>query len=275
MKRIISIMLLAGLTLAAVFSQTTEIKRSEQNARQVRQFESDWIAADLNGDRDWLKRFDNGKLLAVPTDEEFKNRTRQLSEMIESAVANNPARAADIKVRVTGNISVFGGSESESGGNMVSGNRSYNFLDTFNKRGGKWQIIATHFSRVSDATGENSEQTLTRLERELNAAIARKDAAKFQRLAADDFNGIESRGGIFNKSQTINGFETGGNDVEPAIPADLKIKIYGDAATVTGYLLMSDNGKEENGSRKLAFTDVWIKRNDQWQIVNRQTAGVL
>jgi ketosteroid isomerase-like protein len=267
MKRILLIFTLVALATFFVFNQTQAAGQNDKDAQNLKQFESDWIIASLNRDNSWLERFYSGKLNIFSTNEAVKERASQLGEMIESAIANNPAQASDIKVRVTGNIRVLGGSESESGGNMVSGNRSYDFLDTLNKRNGKWQIIATHFSRASETAVENVEQTIRRIEEQWNEAAVKKDVSTLARIIADDFVGIEGTGRIINKAQAV----SSDNSFQSDNLEDIKITVFGDTAIVTGRRTI----KGEGNNPKLLFTNVWVRRNGQWQVVNSQSTRIL
>jgi hypothetical protein len=205
-------------------------------------------------------------LIIPTTDDALAGRARQTTEMIDPKL-----KPEEMKIRISGNITLL----------TNGGNRSYYFLDTFNKRGGKWQIIATHFSRVSDSKNENNienniennnenvEQTIMRLERERSDAAFRKDDAAMRRILADDFIAVESSGRILSKAQIISETERSG-DARSGATGDIKVKVYGETAVVTGRSLMKGENGEIDSDVKLLFTSIWAKRSGQWQAVNYQ-----
>lgn len=263
MKRIIVVMLLMTAILITVFGQKQgEARKSDTAAQQLKQFEGDWLTAILNGDKAWLEHFFAGESVVVPFENDaVKNRARETAELIDPKL-----KPEEMKVRITGNITVLTNSAGGTGG----ANRSYYFLDTFNKLGGKWQVIASHFSQNLEPEGENTEQAVIRMERELSAATGKKDVSALNRILADDFSGIESSGSVFDKAQTINDIASGVENVQSGTPENLKVKIYGDTAVATGRLSVSSKKNEGDYNLKMLFTDIWTKQNGQWQIVNHQ-----
>lgn len=257
--------------MAAAFSafaqQRDEIKQSDKFARQIGQFESDWLTASLNVDNAWIERFFTGRLfVAAVENEAVKNRTRGVLEIIDPQL-----KPEEMKVRIAGNITVLTNRATETG----SSNRSFYFLDTFNKRGGKWRIIASNFSPAAVSINETDEQIIMRNEREWGDAAVKKDSAELRRSIADDFTGVESSGEIFDKARFINNIESGaGGNIQSGAPEDLKVRIYGDTALATGRLSIKDEKMPAADNLKLFFTDVWTKQDGRWQIVNRQATPI-
>jgi ketosteroid isomerase-like protein len=171
-------------------------------------------------------------------------------------------KSDEMKVRISGNVTLL----------TNGGNRSYYFLDTFNRRDGKWQIIATHFSQTPQQNAENVEQTIMQTERDFIAMTLRKDAAGLARIVAEDFSGVESSGRVVDRIQFTNDVKSG--IVQTNTPEDLKVRIYGDTAIVTGRLLTKGKGNDADNNLQLLLTDVWAKRGGQWQIVNRQITQI-
>ena len=251
---------IAGLLIAIAFSafaqKQDKANPDEKIAYILSQFESDWLTASLNQDRAWLDRFFAGKLIVIPFESDaLKNRTRETIELIDPKL-----KSEEMKVRITGNVTLL----------TNAGNRSYYFLDTFNRRGGKWQVIATHFSRTPEPNNENIEQTIMQMEREWNTLTVKRDAAGLRRIIAEDFVGVESSGSAFNKAQIINVIQSGSGDFQSEAAEDLKVRVYGDTAIVTGQFSIKSKKKDADDNLKLLFTNVWTKRDGQWLIVSRQ-----
>lgn len=255
---------MTALMIVAAFSAFAqgqdEAGRNEKNLQQLKQFESDWLTASLNQDKAWLERFLAGKFLVIPFEKDaVKNRSRDTVEMIDPQL-----KPGEMKVRISGNITLL----------TNGGNRSYYFLDTFNKRDGKWQVIATHFSQTPPQAAENDEQTIMQMERERIAMTLKNDIAGLNRIIADDFSGVEISGRVVDKTQLINDIKSSDNDTQSETAESLKVRIYGDTAIVTGTSLTKGKSKDGDYNLRILFTNVWAKRGGQWQIVNRQATQI-
>jgi hypothetical protein len=270
MKRVLLLTALFALIISAAFGRQ---QSDERAARELRDFERDWITADMNRDNKWLEKFLKGRFFVVPPLSEsnsVKSRALEIAETIETVIPRDLLTPKNMKVRITGKVSVLTNSPEANAGMEA---RSYSFLDTFNKQNGKWQLIASNFS--ADSTVANGEQILIQSERELSNAIVKKDIAVMGRLIADDFTGVENSGQITNKFQVINEISTGENTVQTDSRTDLKVRIFGNTAIVTGRLRTIGSRKERNYNHQSTFTDTWINRNGEWQIVNYQATPIL
>src|SRR3982750_630176 len=107
------------ITTAVVFPQ------SAGNAATFQGFEADWLTAILNHDEIWLHKLSEGKLKFIAAEksglEERQRRVEDLSVGLSSTQS---------KVRISGTIRVLSNEPGRS--------RSFDFLDTFNKKNGKW-----------------------------------------------------------------------------------------------------------------------------------------
>lgn len=244
--------------LAAVF-QAFGQKQKEKAAQQLKSFESDWLPASLNQDKTWFEQFLEGRLKAVPVEKDsITNRQRATVELIDPKL-----KPGEMKFRISGTITMPAN----------GGNRSFYFLDTFNLRGGKWEVIATHFSQTPPPEKtENAEQTIIEMERERRRMIIEKDSAGLRRIIAEDFSAADASGRISDKAQFINSIES--FEMPPANVEDLKVKIYGETAVVTGKFPSKTEIKDDRSNRKTLFTAVWVKRAAQWQMVNYQATQI-
>jgi ketosteroid isomerase-like protein len=51
---------------------------------------------------------------------------------------------------------------------------------------------------------------------------------------------------------------------------EMKVHLNGDTAVVTGVLLTRGSGKDGGFDRRYRFTDTWLLRNAQWQLIAAQ-----
>jgi ketosteroid isomerase-like protein len=119
---------------------------------------------------------------------------------------------------------------------------------------------------ISSAASE-----ITKLEEERNQAILHGDVAALDRLTSDDYTFITLRGELRTKSEILKGFASGSFRYESRQISDLKVRLYGDTAVVTGRSVQKgiENGKDYSGN--YWFTRVYVKQNGRWVTVALQT----
>lgn len=127
-----------------------------------------------------------------------------------------------------------------------------------------------------ETTMDERENEILKLEEELTWTEMRLDVAALDRIYADDIMVTAPIGICVDKTAVMNEVREA---AEKAIVGrydkdDLKVRTYGDTA-VTSYRIAAE--AEFEGAkikRQLCITNVWMKRNENWQIVARHTAGL-
>ncbi len=142
----------------------------------------------------------------------------------------------------------------------------------------RWLLVPTlvALSVVSPGAAQApsaTDQTVLKLDRELIDALFTKDRTAFEPLLADDYVYIHSNGTVANREQEI--AQTMASDVKWTASklSGLKIRVYGDAAIVTGTLTHTGSAKGYVGGARLV-THLWVKRNGRWQTVGGQSTVV-
>jgi ketosteroid isomerase-like protein len=110
------------------------------------------------------------------------------------------------------------------------------------------------------------ERTLFRLEDQWTQALVRRDAATFDRLLAPRFVYTENDQ-VMTKAQLIDGVVRGSDTVASAANEDMKAYVYGNAAVVTGWLVVKGRGKDGAFNRRYRYTDTWVQRSGRWQVI--------
>lgn len=127
---------------------------------------------------------------------------------------------------------------------------------------------------TTQASTETVEQTIRRLETERSQAILRGDFATLERIYADDFSMVGTSGAVRNKAQFIADHKSGALKTESQTFADVNVRVYGDAAIVTGLMTQKGRDKGKDVSGQIRFTRVYVKRNGQWQFVAAHNSRV-
>lgn len=149
-------------------------------------------------------------------------------------------------------------------------NARFRATSTFVKRDGRWQAVSTqHTPIVSAASADKSkaEQELQQFVGVLVAAFERNDAAALDRFYAGDFIGTTLAGEIFDKAVILGVIKSGAYKYESVEVDEIKIRIYGEAATVhsRARIKLRINGRPEE--RFTRGTATLVKRQGQWRIV--------
>ena len=127
---------------------------------------------------------------------------------------------------------------------------------------------ASVLARSSD---DKSRDEIMALEKTRNQAILRGDAATLERMTSDDYTFITLRGEMRSKAEIVKGFSTGSFKYDSREISDLNVRVFGDAAVVTGRANQrgAENGKDYSGD--YWFTRVYVKRGERWVTVALQT----
>ena len=121
-------------------------------------------------------------------------------------------------------------------------------------------------------SGKNPvEENLIQMEQDWSQADLQKDAAALNRILADDWIGIDFEGTILNKAQALQGIGSGSGALQSTVLRDMKIRVYGNTAVVTGTDTEKGEYHGKDSSGKYCWTDVFVRRNGRWQAVSSQS----
>jgi ketosteroid isomerase-like protein len=115
------------------------------------------------------------------------------------------------------------------------------------------------------------EQALMQMERDWTDASLKKDATAMDKIVADDWIGLDFQGKSVTKAQIIAEMKSGASSSTSIDLADMKVRVFGDTAVVTGGDTEKSTYKGKDSSGKYVWTDVFMKRNGRWQAVASQS----
>ena len=131
-------------------------------------------------------------------------------------------------------------------------------------------LMAQKSAEVSKAEG-----VLLAMEKTWTDAIQKKDLAAVNLLLAEEYMIIDDEGLVRDKATTLSRLKSSDNDISTAVVDELKVKLYGNVAVVTGRQTEKSVEKGKNTSGSYRYTDVWVKRGSGWQVVNTHESKVL
>jgi len=121
---------------------------------------------------------------------------------------------------------------------------------------------------------ESVEQDLIKLENEWADAWVKRDVAFFDRIMADDYTWTSPWGHVTTKAQNLALVKSGRDVVTSWVLADMKVRVYGDTAVVTGRDTVKETYKGEDVSGQNRWTHTWVKRAGRWQCVAAHSSEI-
>lgn len=117
-------------------------------------------------------------------------------------------------------------------------------------------------AREPDRTADRKE--IMAGEQVWSQAFVKGDADAIRPLLADDFQGIDSNGVVYDKSRLLNEVKAGPNSTSDTL-GTVVVRFYGDTAIAQGaeHEVGAPPEKEERDS---LWTDVWVKKDGHWRI---------
>ncbi len=136
--------------------------------------------------------------------------------------------------------------------------------------------LALALATSSMASAQTVEQQLTKLENDWAKATITKDYAVLDKVMSDDFTSSgDPDGSVATKAQEIASMKSGEAVFSSYKYSDLKVRVYGTAAVVTGLQTFGMQMKGKDASGTFRFTDTWVKKGDSWQCVVEQSSKVV
>jgi ketosteroid isomerase-like protein len=121
-----------------------------------------------------------------------------------------------------------------------------------------------------DTKSVSVEQELVKLENEWAEAWVKHNVAFFERIEADDYTWTSPQGEVWTKPRDV-AFVRSLDSVKDItmsyVTTEVKVRVYGDAAVVTGLDTIKETNKGKEVNRQERWTNTWVKRSGQWQCV--------
>ena len=136
-------------------------------------------------------------------------------------------------------------------------------------------VTAAAMPARGQGAGPSVEDQLKKMEKDRAAAVVKGDVATVEKLTSDDYILINANGQLSDKPTTMNNIKTGNIKLTANDVSDLKVRVYGNTAVVTG----KSNATGSIGGRELKgpvmFTRVYVKNNGKWQSVAFQQTPIV
>ena len=135
-------------------------------------------------------------------------------------------------------------------------------------------LILAFLLVAAGAVHADDPAEVQRLDKEICVATWTADAVWFEENLADDYVLITPTGMVKTKRDVIRELATPGMKMEAFEPFDVQIRMYGDAAVVTGRMRQRFVLGGMRYANDLRYTDVYMKRKGKWQLVSAHASTV-
>lgn len=216
---------------------------------------TDYVYSDPQG-----KMFDRAANL-----EQLKKEWANTTYKMLSAGTENP------KVKVMGNTALITADWTYSSQALAQGAEPHNdrgrYTGVYEKRDGKWLLIAEHFSEAPHDR-KLMEQQVLKAGIEYAQIIKNQDAVGIERVLADEYMFTNERGKVKNKAEDIAEYKKGETKFEVADITDQKVRVIGNGAAVeTGSFHIKGTNKGKAFDTNERYTTVWVWPGGRWQVV--------
>jgi ketosteroid isomerase-like protein len=132
-------------------------------------------------------------------------------------------------------------------------------------------VVAASMHCVAAAGPADDGARLRGLDRELNRAIAQRDAQRVGELLAEDWVSVSGVGQLRSKADVLAELAFADIDYQDSESRDVLVRIWGDTAVVTGTRHQRYRIRGAQQDVTLRYTDTWTREGDTW----RQVSGHL
>lgn len=141
-------------------------------------------------------------------------------------------------------------------------------------------VIATLFLMVGGHPdvladlAKTSAASILALKQRFNSALMERNEKTFDELLADELIHIGFEGQIVGKKEYMSFFKTGAWRYLKYQPSKVSVKVFADAAVVTGRVDRVIRINEVETSGAFAFTHVWSRERNTWRLKSSQVTTV-
>ena|SRR5439155_14131693 len=130
-------------------------------------------------------------------------------------------------------------------------------------------LIPLALPSVTSAQAVNAKPQITALENAWIKALVAHDAAAFDRMLAPSFLYTENDK-VYTKADLIRDLTTSTDSVTSGENEDMVIRVYGNAAIATGWLVLRGHNASGAFERRYRYTDTWVKSAGRWRAIAAQ-----
>jgi ketosteroid isomerase-like protein len=147
MKYMLAVALLGLIAVSEVTTRPVYAMASTED--EIKKLEQDWAQATMKEGAPAADRYEADDIVATDPGGRVTDKTQDKNDLSSGDLKFQSMELGDLKVAVYGNTAVATGANTLKGtykGQDLSG--KYRFTDTWVKRNGKWQVVASQATKV-------------------------------------------------------------------------------------------------------------------------------
>jgi ketosteroid isomerase-like protein len=129
-------------------------------------------------------------------------------------------------------------------------------------------------SASQGARGQEAAAELKALDAKLTEAFMGRNVKMLGKHMADEYILIDPRGGTHGKTKYLKHLAEGTGKIKDVKETDVKVKVFGDTAVVTGLLHVKGKMEDKEISAEYRWTRVYNKSGGEWLCVLEQHTHV-
>jgi hypothetical protein len=132
------------------------------------------------------------------------------------------------------------------------------------------KLAAATIAALTVATAANAADIpadLAKAVADYDQAQIHGDGAALQRLLADDYTLVNSKGEVESKAGLIADYTAPDYHIDPYVVREPIEKVWNDGAVMGGVVTLSGVSGGQKFSVSFHFADVWARRNGRWQVI--------
>jgi ketosteroid isomerase-like protein len=115
---------------------------------------------------------------------------------------------------------------------------------------------------------------LEALNRRWMESYVNRDVAFLEQHLADEYVSTFPDGAVLDKRGEIEALSSGAVILGVMRPNEMTVRLYGDAAVITGQSTLKARVKDRDESGEFRFTDVWVRHGERWLAVASQVTRI-
>ena len=127
---------------------------------------------------------------------------------------------------------------------------------------------------LASASAQDAAEQLKKLETDRAAAVVKGDVAMLDKHTSDDYVLITMNGKMSDKAQMLDAFKSGQSKLTSDELSDVKVRVYGNAAVVTGKADVKGTLGGQDATGQVLFTRVYVKKGGRWESVSYQQTRI-
>ena len=120
----------------------------------------------------------------------------------------------------------------------------------------------------------SDEEQILKLEDDWVRALEKQDREGLNKILAREFTFIEPDGSLINRNDYLADRSSNASEIDSFEIADLKVRVFGDSALVTGVAKITERRLGNRYRYSLRWKELWVREAQNWRVLAGQAIPV-